>query len=231
VRPAVPELYFTDDLKGYGWCFRKGDHLNVGFGRLDAAELPRHVRGFTDFLNEQRRAGFDLPARWEGHAYLLYDAARPKLLDDGVLLVGDAAGLAYPGSGEGIRPAVESGLMAAATLLAADRRYDRERLEPYRGRLRARFGARSWLAAVPMPSAVVHAAGRVLLSSGWLTRHVVLDRFFLHADAAPLGRGDHQLARPSPRAQGTETRGPAEPASGQRLPTLRGNGVEVPRGR
>jgi flavin-dependent dehydrogenase len=29
-----------------------------------------------------------------------------------VLLIGDAAGLAYPESGEGIRPAVESGLIA-----------------------------------------------------------------------------------------------------------------------
>ena len=31
--------------------------------------------------------------------------------------VGDAAGLAYPQSGEGIRPAVESGLMAATVVL------------------------------------------------------------------------------------------------------------------
>ena len=29
-----PELYFCPDLAGYGWCFRKGDYVNVGLGRL-----------------------------------------------------------------------------------------------------------------------------------------------------------------------------------------------------
>ncbi len=34
VAPQSPELYFCDDLLGYGWCFRKGNHLNVGLGRV-----------------------------------------------------------------------------------------------------------------------------------------------------------------------------------------------------
>ena len=42
-----------------------------------------------------------------------------------MLLVGDAAGLAYPQSGEGIRPAIESGLLAAATIVEADGDYTR----------------------------------------------------------------------------------------------------------
>ena len=37
----APELYFCRDLKGYGWCFRKGEYLNVGLGRLDRRSLPR----------------------------------------------------------------------------------------------------------------------------------------------------------------------------------------------
>src|SRR6185295_3950430 len=28
--PETPELYFCRDLKGYGWCFRKERHLNIG---------------------------------------------------------------------------------------------------------------------------------------------------------------------------------------------------------
>src|SRR4030095_16856743 len=28
---STPELYFSRDLQGYGWCFRKQDYLNVGF--------------------------------------------------------------------------------------------------------------------------------------------------------------------------------------------------------
>src|SRR4029450_10142645 len=35
-----PELYFCPDLEGYGWIFRKGSFLNVGFGRLDAHSFP-----------------------------------------------------------------------------------------------------------------------------------------------------------------------------------------------
>lgn len=31
----MPELYFCNDMQGYGWCFRKGDYLNIGLGRLD----------------------------------------------------------------------------------------------------------------------------------------------------------------------------------------------------
>src|SRR5262245_61528134 len=46
VQATVPELYFCADLKGYGWCFRKGDVLNVGLGRLDSRELRAHVKRF-----------------------------------------------------------------------------------------------------------------------------------------------------------------------------------------
>jgi len=44
-------------------------------------------------------AGF--PGAWMGHAYLLYGTPRRRVHDQGVLLAGDAAGLAYPASGEG----------------------------------------------------------------------------------------------------------------------------------
>jgi flavin-dependent dehydrogenase len=177
VRPEVPELYFCADLKGYGWCFRKGDVLNVGFGRADG-------RG---------RVPADLPARWLGHAYLLYDAARPRLFDDGVMLVGDAAGLAYAQSGEGIRPAVESGLLAAAVAADARGDYRRARLEPYRDALLERFGRRP-RRAPPLPAGWLAAIGRSLLATRWFTRRVVIEDWFLHArlpalraEAAPSG--------------------------------------------
>ncbi len=32
VRPEIPELYFCADIKGYGWCFRKQNFLNIGLG-------------------------------------------------------------------------------------------------------------------------------------------------------------------------------------------------------
>jgi flavin-dependent dehydrogenase len=191
VRPEVPELYFCEDLKGYGWCFRKGDVLNVGFGRADGHDFPRQARAFAEYLASRGRVPKDLPSRWLGHAYILYAADRPRLVDDGALLVGDAAGLAYAQSGEGIRPAAESGLMAAAVIAAARGDYRRERLEPYRERLLARFGRKAQR-PLPLPSAWLAAAGRRLLATRWFTRRVVIDDWFLHArlpalsaDAAP----------------------------------------------
>jgi geranylgeranyl reductase family protein len=185
VEPEVPELYFSRDLRGYGWCFRKGHVLNVGLGRADGREFPRHVRAFVEFLAARGRVPADLPSRWLGHAYLLYDSSRPRLVDDGVLLVGDAAGLAYAQSGEGIRPAAESGLMAAAVIARAAGRYDRERLEPYRQRLIARFG-RTRRRSLSLPASWLGAIGRPLLATRWFTRRVVIDDWFLHAGVPPL---------------------------------------------
>ncbi|HET6899419.1 MAG TPA: NAD(P)/FAD-dependent oxidoreductase [Vicinamibacteria bacterium] len=186
VRGDTPELYFCADLKGYGWAFRKGDRLNVGLGRLDRQELSRHVAAFRELLVSTHRVPADLPARWHGHAYLLYEAQRPRLVDEGALLVGDAAGLAYAASGEGIRPAVESARLAAQTIVAARGRYSREDLEPYPRALAARFGRRDRHLSLPIPAGLVAAAGRRLFRSGWFAKRVVLDRWFLHADLPAL---------------------------------------------
>ena len=50
VRPEIPELYFCADMKGYGWCFRKENFLNVGLGRMDRHRLHDHVTNFLSFL-------------------------------------------------------------------------------------------------------------------------------------------------------------------------------------
>src|SRR5262249_24961308 len=50
VRGDIPELYFCSDMKGYGWCFRKQNFLNVGLGRVDQRRLPEHVSAFLRFL-------------------------------------------------------------------------------------------------------------------------------------------------------------------------------------
>ncbi|HEY8149580.1 MAG TPA: NAD(P)/FAD-dependent oxidoreductase, partial [Vicinamibacteria bacterium] len=186
VRGDTPELYFCADLKGYGWAFRKGDRLNVGLGRLDRQALTAHVAAFRDFLVSMRRVPSDLPARWNGHAYLLYEARRPRVVEDSALLVGDAAGLAYAASGEGIRPAVESGLLAAETVLSAHGKYGRQDLEPYRRALAARFGTGERRFFPPVPAGLVAAAGRRLFRTGWFAKRVVLDRWFLHADLPAL---------------------------------------------
>jgi flavin-dependent dehydrogenase len=186
VRADTPELYFCRDFKGYGWCFRKGDYLNIGLGREGNLGLAEQLEDFCGFLRQRGRIPRNTPDKFHGHAYLLYGRSRRKLLDDGVLLVGDAAGLAYPESGEGIRPAVESGLIAAASVVEAEEDYRHESLQPYADRLRARFGPGANSVAGVIPGFLRNVLARTLLGSRWFTRRVVLDRWFLHAQLPGL---------------------------------------------
>jgi geranylgeranyl reductase family protein len=190
IRPEVPELYFCADIKGYGWCFRKQNFLNIGLGRMDQHRLSDHVAAFVRFLQAGGRITFDVPAALLGHAYLLYGVSERKPVDDGMLLIGDAAGLAYKQSGEGIRPAIESGLLAAQAILAAQGNYSRAALERYEALLQNRFGAsgQDWasIAGQHLPSAWIAAFGRALLGTRWFVRDVVIDRWFLHANEPVL---------------------------------------------
>jgi flavin-dependent dehydrogenase len=186
--PEAPELYFCRDLNGYGWCFHKQDYVNVGLGRLDGHSLPKATAEFVAFLETRRKISVPPAVRWRGHAYLLNHATTRRLVDAGVMLVGDAAGLAYPQSGEGIRPAIESGLLAAATIVEAEGRYTRDRLQPYEARLRARFGAETFSRAVTrllQPRLWAPLAGG-LIGMPAFVRHVVLDRWFLHTRVPAL---------------------------------------------
>lgn len=100
---------------GYGWIFPKGDHLNIGVGgwkyaaftlRPKVAELCRRY-GFDPAALEAVR-GHHLPLRRQAAAIARGPAA----------LVGDAAGLVDPLSGEGIHMAFASARLAAEAALA-----------------------------------------------------------------------------------------------------------------
>ncbi len=188
VDDEVVQFYFCPDLKGYGWCFAKDGYLNIGLGREDPHKLPEHLDGFCRWLERRGVVPGNLPGKFNGHAYLLYPESHRPLVADGALLIGDAAGLAYPRSGEGIRPAVESGLLAAAAIIGAAGDYRRGSLARYAGRVEARFGKRSpaergisWL-----PQEIRRPLAASLLATRWFVRHVVVDRWFLHAQQQAL---------------------------------------------
>lgn len=179
VSAEAPELFFCRDLEGYAWCVRKGDVLNIGIGRRDKNGFAEHVRDFMAFLVETGRAPGDPDVVWHGHAYHAIGAGVRRLVGDGVLLAGDSAGLAYPESGEGIKPAIESGRLAAETLIATRGRYGVDDLAPYEDALK-----RCYPAASPTPAPLkplVRTAGRALMRSRAFTRRVVLDRWFLRS--------------------------------------------------
>ena len=56
VASNTPELFFCNDLEGYGWCVRKGDYLNVGIGRRRTSNFAVHVNDFVSFLEGSGKA-------------------------------------------------------------------------------------------------------------------------------------------------------------------------------
>ena len=184
----APELFFCKDLEGYGWVVRKGDYLNVGLGREDTNKLTEHVNEFSRYLKNKGKIPSDTPDKFPGHAYLLYPHAIRELIQDGVLLIGDAAGLAYPQSGEGIRPAVESAMMAARVIRQAAGNYSKDSLQAYYQQLTERFGDRQPSPDLMerLPQSIKEFFAHRLLGSKWFAQHVVMDNWFLHKQQAPL---------------------------------------------
>jgi geranylgeranyl reductase family protein len=187
--PEVPELLFTEDLEGYGWIVRKGDYLNVGLGRQRAEDFPAHVEHFLARLEALDRLPPGVPRRLAGHAYLIQDRSTRPLEARGALLVGDAAGLAHPRSGEGIRPAVESGLLAAR-VIRGEAGSARGRSGAYARAIEARFGRRTGRPGRGLtdllPEAWKGPVSARVLANRWFASRVVVDRWFLHRHASPL---------------------------------------------
>jgi geranylgeranyl reductase family protein len=184
----MPELFFTPDLKGYGWVFRKGDYLNIGLGREDEHKLSGHVKRFCDFLVQSGRIPNDLPGKFKGHAYLLYPHATRIPVSDGIMLIGDAAGLAFAQSGEGIRPAVESALLAAPVIIKCQGDYRLERLQPFVSELEKRFGRRDsqHVTVKSSASGFRQLMARVLMKNRWFSKNMLIRRYFLQKQVKPL---------------------------------------------
>jgi geranylgeranyl reductase family protein len=102
---------------GYGWIFPKGDHVNVGVGGW-AREGPRlraHLRRMCEAY------GIDPDAAMDMRGYRL-PMRRPSssLVRGNAAVIGDAAGLVDPFSGDGMYEAFLSAQLVAEAVLADD---------------------------------------------------------------------------------------------------------------
>ena len=112
-RRAVVEL--ADIPGGYGWVFPKGDHVNVGVGAWQE-EGPR----IREHLARVCRAHGLEPSQLDalrGHRLPLRRAAT-RVAGERALLVGDAAGLIDPVSGDGMYECFVSSRLAAEAVLS-----------------------------------------------------------------------------------------------------------------
>jgi flavin-dependent dehydrogenase len=115
-------LWFCEhDLPGYSWYVPK-EHgwLNVGIGaiaarmRSDAAGIKEH----WGLLAERLSGGLTRGAHYDPTGYSYYLRGRVDVVRrDNAFITGDAAGLATRDLGEGIGPAIRSGLRAAAAIV------------------------------------------------------------------------------------------------------------------
>jgi geranylgeranyl reductase family protein len=116
---------------GYGWLFPKGDHVNVGVGGW-GSEGPR-LRAHLKVLCDHYGIRLEQLSNLRGHR-LPMRRPETRLGRGRALLVGDAAGVLDPVSGDGIYEALVSGKLAAEHILAGTvEAYEpgvRERLDP-----------------------------------------------------------------------------------------------------
>jgi geranylgeranyl reductase family protein len=139
-------------LPGYGWIFGVGDGTaNVGLGTLNTTAAFKNI----DYKDVLRRWLAHTPAEWgfrdeSNRVGEVRSAALPMGFNRkphytrGVLLAGDSGGMVNPFNGEGIDYALESGHLAADTVVQALARpegAERERvLHGYAAALDAAYG-------------------------------------------------------------------------------------------
>jgi geranylgeranyl reductase family protein len=122
-RTAVIELAVVPG--GYGWVFPKGDHANLGVGGW-GSEGPR-IREHLARLTRAHGLEPDALTEVKGHRLPMRRLGTPARAGR-VLLVGDAAGLVDPLSGDGMYEAFVSAELAAEAVLAGE-------LESYQARV------------------------------------------------------------------------------------------------
>ena len=110
-RRAVIEL--ADIPGGYGWVFPKGDHVNVGVGAWEE-EGPR-LREHLRRVCEAHGLAPDELSDVRGHRLPLRRSAT-RIVSDRALLVGDAAGLIDPVSGDGMYECFISARLASSSI-------------------------------------------------------------------------------------------------------------------
>ncbi len=114
--------FFDNGLPGYAWYVPKaGGYLNIGVGgnasvlKKRGSSIQEHWRYLVEKLQDK---GLVPDRDFQPEGYVYYLRGSQDLVQRGnVFLIGDAFGLATLDMGEGIGPAVKSGLLAAEAIL------------------------------------------------------------------------------------------------------------------
>jgi flavin-dependent dehydrogenase len=126
--------FFDHGLPGYAWYVPKtSGYLNIGVGGNTAVlkQKGSSIQEHWDiFLNKLKKRGLIGDREFKPDGYVYYLRGENKIQSGNLFLVGDAAGLATLDMGEGIGPAIRSGILAAETILG-EGHYNLERIPQF----------------------------------------------------------------------------------------------------
>ncbi len=133
---SVLDLYFGMVEWGYGWCFPLRESLNIGIGcRMDKSHnLRDRWEKFISHIEKTKDCELEIVG--ETSARVPVGGLTGRYVARRSMLVGDAAGLVSPVSGEGISYAIESGILAADTASNAVRNKSSAYITEYEQRLK-----------------------------------------------------------------------------------------------
>lgn len=143
---GTTELFPEEDFHGYAWYVTKGDWLNIGIGRFKFAteSFNQYREAFYEKLKSMGRLrGIeDKLVSFGGHSYKLYDEVPRRISGDRFMLIGDAGGFASQWAGEGIKPAIQTGIYAAENVLQAlnENDFGPAAMQRYERRCRQTYG-------------------------------------------------------------------------------------------
>lgn len=106
---------------GYGWCFVKDGHINIGIGAtallLKDVGPKNAYRTFVKLLREREVLPKDLELVKERPFPLPFKRTAAQTIFGNALLVGDSSGFVSPVTGEGLYYAIKGGQLAAEAIL------------------------------------------------------------------------------------------------------------------
>lgn len=145
LEPAINEFWLGRKYSpgGYGWVFPKSSEVaNVGLGVRRIHEKPalEYLKEFVDQDPRFRNARI----LGKNGGICPVSGTLDKIVDDGLMLVGDAAGQLIPMTGAGIHTGIEAGKMAGRVAASAVKEGDvsAEKLSLYRTEFDKYWGKR-----------------------------------------------------------------------------------------
>jgi len=124
-RQEFTEVYFDPEIyAGYAWLFPKGNQANLGLGMKKTTDSPAPLGKLLEKLLVRLTAKGKIENKpLERISGWIPCNVLEKIIEENVLLTGDAAGHTHPITGAGIFPAITCGRMAgkwAARAIAED---------------------------------------------------------------------------------------------------------------